>query len=236
VDQEQNELEQATRRRPWLWIGAVLSVAYLVFVAIWWGSADPIRLLTPSEFGDFLAGVFAPLAFFWLVLGFLQQGQELSLQINELRQSVKAQADLVIATRDLRELEAEIHRTNEEHAARIAAPILKITEHGFSSSSDNKRIVKFQITNSGKTCTALTLFSEKKLIRRPAMLETGAVRDFAVTVDSTFSGNLDVEAEYIDGRSLPGETRWKIKFTDGHAERIFEVRRGKGARKLSRTA
>ncbi|WP_152669961.1 hypothetical protein [Lysobacter capsici] len=59
--------------------------------------------MEPNEFGDFLAGVFGPLAFFWLVSGYLQQGVELRnnsaalmLQAEELRVSsdaLKAQVE-----------------------------------------------------------------------------------------------------------------------------------------------
>ena len=44
--------------------------------------------LEPNSVGDFLAGLFAPLAFLWLVVGLLQQGQELKLQYFELKKSV----------------------------------------------------------------------------------------------------------------------------------------------------
>lgn len=45
--------------------------------------------------GDFLAGVFAPLAFLWLVYGYFQQGRELRLQVQELKNNVTQQAALV---------------------------------------------------------------------------------------------------------------------------------------------
>lgn len=45
------------------------SLAYFGAIEI-----KPIEL---NQFGDFLAGAFGPLAIFWLVLGFFQQGQEL---------------------------------------------------------------------------------------------------------------------------------------------------------------
>lgn len=45
--------------------------------------------------GDFLAGVFAPLAFLWLVYGYFQQGRELRLQVQELKNNVAQQAALV---------------------------------------------------------------------------------------------------------------------------------------------
>ncbi|EEY93142.1 hypothetical protein HMPREF0026_00418 [Acinetobacter junii SH205] len=62
-----------------------------------------------NEFGDFLAGVFAPVAFFWLILGYMQQGKQLEqntkaleqqeralqLQIDEMREGIKQQVELV---------------------------------------------------------------------------------------------------------------------------------------------
>lgn len=61
-----------------------------------------------NELGDFLAGIFAPVAFFWLILGYMQQGKQLDqntkaleqqeralqLQIEEMKESVKQQAEL----------------------------------------------------------------------------------------------------------------------------------------------
>lgn len=44
-----------------------------------------------NEKGDVLAGIFAPLAFLWLVYGYYQQGQELKLQAQELSNLVEEQ-------------------------------------------------------------------------------------------------------------------------------------------------
>ena len=62
-----------------------------------------------NELGDFLTGVFAPIAFLWLILGYIQQGKQLDqntkaleqqekalqLQIDEMKEGVKQQAELV---------------------------------------------------------------------------------------------------------------------------------------------
>lgn len=44
---------------------------------------------TFNELGDFLAGVFAPIAFLWLVLGYRQQGEALRKQSQSLELQVK---------------------------------------------------------------------------------------------------------------------------------------------------
>jgi hypothetical protein len=69
--------------------GAGISAVYL---ASWIGAIffmwSEVIWLDLNEVGDFLAGVSAPLAFGWLVLGFFQQGKELRNQITELRLTV----------------------------------------------------------------------------------------------------------------------------------------------------
>jgi hypothetical protein len=61
-----------------IWFGAT---AVYVFV---FKGVDKFSELDPNSMGDFFAGFAAPLAFLWLVLGYLQQGEELELQRKEL--------------------------------------------------------------------------------------------------------------------------------------------------------
>ena len=63
-----------------------LSIFYIAIVLFLRGN-DAWELLTAgnlNELGDFLAGVFTPLAFGWLVYGYLLQSNELRLQREEL--------------------------------------------------------------------------------------------------------------------------------------------------------
>lgn len=62
-----------------------------------------------NELGDFLAGVFAPIAFFWLIMGYVQQGKQLDqntkaleqqeralqLQIDEMQKGIEQQRQLI---------------------------------------------------------------------------------------------------------------------------------------------
>lgn len=77
-----------------------------------------------NEIGDFFAGAFGPLAIYWLIIGFLQQGLELKLntkalelQAKELKDSVEQQKELVAisekqfaSTLQTLEYERELHR------------------------------------------------------------------------------------------------------------------------------
>jgi hypothetical protein len=84
-------------------IGICTTLAYLAFLGyIFHGRADELRLLQPNHLGDFLAGVFGPLAILWLILGFFQQGVELrensralDLQAEELKNATREQRELM---------------------------------------------------------------------------------------------------------------------------------------------
>ncbi|MDP9511358.1 hypothetical protein Q7O56_20175 [Pseudomonas protegens] len=91
-------------------VGSVTTVVYLVGVAVLvYVKRETLPGLELNAIGDFLAGVFGPIAFLWLVLGYLQQGRELKLssealrmQADELRASVEQQAIMAeAATRQL---------------------------------------------------------------------------------------------------------------------------------------
>jgi hypothetical protein len=86
--------------------GWATTVIWLLLCALFlyndWASAAGMKF---NEWGDFLAGASAPLAFLWLVIGYFQQGEELGqntkalkqqeralqLQVDELSQSVEQQ-------------------------------------------------------------------------------------------------------------------------------------------------
>lgn len=84
--------------------GVIITCLWCVawFIIAWW-SGDADRSAMPlNAWGDFLSGVVAPLAFLWLILGYLQQGEELKLN-----------------TRALERQERELARTAEETAALV---------------------------------------------------------------------------------------------------------------------
>jgi hypothetical protein len=75
-----------------VWIGAGLSAVWVMVAAFYWAqSGKSILLLDLNEFGDFCAGIAAPLAFCWLVVAVFMQRRELELQRKELKESRKAQ-------------------------------------------------------------------------------------------------------------------------------------------------
>lgn len=113
---------------------AIVTGVYLFGIGTY-AYVEWIQLLKmkPNEFGDFLAGVFGPLAFFWLVSGYLQQGVELrnnskalmlqaeelrvssdalKAQVAEMRMSVEQQTIVARLTAERHELDLEDRAAN----------------------------------------------------------------------------------------------------------------------------
>ncbi|MCB5203909.1 hypothetical protein LH464_15665 [Neorhizobium sp. T786] len=110
------------KRANWLILAGVLTVVYLV--ALFWQIGSD-RIFTffsgtteLNAIGDFLAGVFAPLALIWLVAAVLTQRQELNEtreQFVESRKVVDAQLKTINSQNDLLQQQ---HRQAEESAKR----------------------------------------------------------------------------------------------------------------------
>lgn len=131
-------------------LGLLLTAVYIAFVYCLVG--NPIPALKGAEInvlGDFLAGVFGPVAVFWLILGYFQQGRELKLQAEELRESVdqqRKQAD--VAEKQLQAMwAAQRYQANLED--RKAMPSLAVTALGASSGGILN--LALEVRNSGAT-------------------------------------------------------------------------------------
>ena len=139
--------------------GVLVSVLWLL-VMLWTALRRPdlAAAMEPNEWGDFFAGLFAPLAFLWLVLGYLQQGEELKLstkalllQAEELRNSVEQQRELVEVTRQQVEADREALRDQLRARREAAKPRFAIVNHGGNFSGDGRGTYSLVIANAGST-------------------------------------------------------------------------------------
>ncbi|UST97310.1 hypothetical protein [Pseudomonas siliginis] len=95
------------------WYAAYGTVIYIgIIILVIAAKLEELFELKLNELGDFLAGVFGPVAFLWLVLGFLQQGRELKLssdalrlQADELKNSVEQQS--IMAAAAIKQIESQ---------------------------------------------------------------------------------------------------------------------------------
>lgn len=190
------------------------SLLWLGFIT-WLVDLSSVRGLAPNEIGDFLAGAFAPLAFFWLVLGYLQQGEELQ----QNTEALKMQADELRATNDTLRLQTEELQKNVKHQGELveinqqeitakhfsAKPYLRFKvserliikpnltfmfdENGQSIvDPDRYGAIKLAIYNTGETAKEFLLAGDGELITE------------SFQVDSLDSKPLKIELEFEDGQ------------------------------------
>ena len=118
-------------KNKWLMtIASVLSLLWIVFVILLFthNCPDYSKYDLPddaNELGDFLAGVFSPLAFLWLIVGYFLQARELNLTREELSSQTKALIAQSKAASKGVKLEEENQRAEQERRDKLAAPILQ---------------------------------------------------------------------------------------------------------------
>lgn len=194
------------------------------------------RFKLPSElnlWGDFLAGLFAPLAFLWLVLGYLQQGDELrqstqalELQAKELKNSVEQQGRLVAVSRQ--QLTHEIESLNEERTLRREAARPKfVPQSSGAETSGGVTTYRMKIVNVGNVATSFRMQFVPPL-ERPKRHNLALVsRDEVLSIDLRFAA---VESSlatilYIDADGIPGEIQFTIDLDGKKRLVIGDVRR-----------
>lgn len=145
-------------------IGVFLTFTYLA--VLWWLTGDQLHLLKGkqlNEIGDFLAGAFGPVAIFWLVLGFFQQGIELrqgtaalNFQGEELKNAVEQQRLLADVSLKTLEHEREARREDALRYRQSLRPILHL-QGGKVDFKDGYWVVTCRLFNDGAQIFSLTL-------------------------------------------------------------------------------
>ena len=190
-----------------IFVMVAVSISYIAAIGFLRGNDawELLRTGNLNELGDFLAGVFTPLAFFWLVYGYLLQSKELRLQREELaltRKQLDKQTEL------LQEQVTADHQDSIPHLTlRIASP-----------GNDWDWIVE----NKGGHAKSIELIEllnrkEKRRIAEKNSLARG--ESFRFTV-STISYALSYEARYSSDRSERFRQCWEIE--NGKCKEITE--------------
>lgn len=156
----------------WHWGITIIWIWAIVYL---WQYTD---FKQPSELngvGDFLAGAFAPLAFFWLVRGFYQQGEglkqnskALTFQVKELSNSTKAldaqvteQKNLLEATKDQIKINLDKNNFDMFYQKKQLQPFFHIeglkvvTAHEGNSQYFSHYEISFTLKNSRETCRVI---------------------------------------------------------------------------------
>ncbi|MDV4263328.1 hypothetical protein ACG9XY_12435 [Acinetobacter seifertii] len=156
----------------------IFTVVYLAMVILYcFLDVKGMRTLRPNEWGDFLAGFFAPLVFIWLIYGYHQQGKELSLQLEEVKNSVNQQTKMVNFQQQ--EIDAKYF---------AAKPFFKIENPKFEITKEGDSTYDLQSNEPPEEPEEVTkLFFEIKNL--------GEVAKHISVIDSNTSQQLDTEYE-----------------------------------------
>ncbi|WGM26204.1 hypothetical protein [Acinetobacter pittii] len=161
-----HKLKRYSKKHPFIFCSLILYLgALFIYTAIFnLVFADPRKPMPLNEIGDFLSGVFAPLAFLFLYLGYKQQGHELqqntkalNLQAAELKNSVEQQKELVDATREEIDLTKDeiIHQRNKQHIQSQPFFHFKNSILNYYSEDSHALTIFFKFSNSRATCREL---------------------------------------------------------------------------------
>lgn len=200
--------EKIGAAKPLMTWGLVGTGAYLLFLlALAWVKWPMLGDLEPNEFGDLLAGIFSPLAFLWLVLGFMQQGHELRqssqalwLQGEELRNSVEQQRELVDVTRQQLELERDQREKAELEAAREDLPTLALIVSDKYLFASGAQRYTFKLFNSGTRCSLLKIFHDINLIAGRDDFPNAHMIEFILDFDDSVKKAFVISVGFIDRR------------------------------------
>ncbi len=217
------------------WLAGVLSAAYLGSV-IWFFDVTPSTLkeMPLNGLGDFLAGLFGPLAFLWLVVGYYLQRTELKqntialeLQAKEMRNSVEQQTILAEAARDQLAFDRNLLLNATEDQRQKLRP--RFTLKGrYSRSSATKYLYWIDIKNTGATIHDVRIDFDCDLdLLKPSsfdLIESGDTE----TVDLCFSANSRAVSTaftiaYLNQNDESAVTKFKLVPIDEFQFRIRET-------------
>ncbi|MDT9641295.1 MULTISPECIES: hypothetical protein [Pseudomonas] len=207
-------------------IGGGVTAIYLVGVAfLVYLKRDSLHTLELNAIGDFLAGVFGPVAFLWLVLGYMQQGRELKLssealqlQAMELKNSVDQQVKMV-----------ETQHLSLENHERSLEPILSLKWDGLvTDESDGCDYDSFSLNNNGGYCedvhvNEIVSVGNKNLANFD-QVERGSSKGFLILQDDEINVALEINYKKISGKKNSQFFELRKVFSDGDYAFIIKRR------------
>lgn len=204
-------------------IGVLLSAIYAYFIWAIVGSRFALlKTMELNNLGDFLAGVFGPIAILWLVLGFFQQGYELrqnnkalKLQAEELKNSVDQQKEMVgIAGR---QLEAELDKIlfEREQREKDLLPNFKLT--AAVPSAGESLEVQVKVMNYGNLAEDVELFFNEKSVSKFSALDRGGstiTKIYVPRADADYKCRISFKRP--DGKSDSCNLKMRVSVTNAN--------------------
>lgn len=213
------------------WWAKFLTALYMSGAFLIMGARfDELIKLKLNEMGDLSAGVFGPVAFLWLVLGYFQQGRELKLssealqlQADELKASVEQQTIMAAAaSKQLTSQQEAFDLQVWRHEQEISPDFELKVFHGLTN-SDSVTTSSINVMNRGRDVRFVFLeFDEHLGVKK--RLEFGDLKngvwsgvvsfDYAAPSDM-FIGRCYIEYLRADNKTLRVEFVYMISGRDG---------------------
>ena len=149
-------------------LGWVLSILYLLFIltiSLLFVFASDSKSLSLNNLGDYLAGVFSPLAFLWLVLGYRQQAKELRLQAKELKNTVRE----LSSQNELNALAQSIH------VPRFFPRSIVCSKHTTNNAGQHYVVFEYTLENIGGDAFNLTTSISEEVRQQPSSVQKRTV-------------------------------------------------------------
>lgn len=190
-----------------IWLG--VGLAYLSY------NLGAFKELPPNGWGDTLAGFFAPLAFLWLVAGYIQQGHELKQNTEELKRAVEQQTIMAQTTEKQTLLFTEEYHFQRHKEKLAAQPLFRISVRR-SHISNGKTMMLLEVQNNGKTIQSVSfsvdgaeLTSQKDFL----VMRTGSSETLSLSVDrdATCFG---ITVCFLDGLQNAGALSYRLNADD----------------------
>ncbi|UVK81291.1 hypothetical protein LOY46_17130 [Pseudomonas sichuanensis] len=201
------------------------------------GRITSLQTMGLNEVGDFLAGVFGPIAILWLVLGFFQQGIELRqgtkallLQGEELQNSVEQQRQLASTSLQALQLEMEQRKEQEGRYRHSLRPIFHL-ENMEIGMEDGRYVASCRLFNDGSQVYSLSVVfakgGNKHHCATMRTMERGSYSDFFITWHRESPGDvITIDVEYSAHDSVQEVSRFVSVSDDRPGTLSFRHDRG----------
>lgn len=177
--------------------------------------------------GDFLSGFVAPAVFFWLILGYFQQGEELQqntraleMQYQELQHAVQEYRVMAEANKRHVELIEAEHEAQLERERRLSQPDLRHLGGRSSFLGNTQRQYELKIANQGHSISEVRIScSDPKIFIGPKTLpffDKDGRQDFMFAVEDETEVESSLIFSYLDGRGIEGQAILYFKFLSGN--------------------
>lgn len=193
-------------------------IIYIIVFQLFY--ADYSKPMPLNEIGDFLAGVFSPLAFLFLYLGYVQNNESIRLQSEELKASTDALTSQVVEMRksvDQQKLMGELQRTELEERHNAVTPFFKAfggisIEESPNTETSFILIVNFNNTSDHDAKNVIFTLGDNEANLPPTTFKKDSRRDFILAPLSSeikkfkelthFNRIIHVDFENIYGRKF----------------------------------